>query len=74
MIYRFEIEVGAGDWLAVGTGKGAGVDPVEAAFDDLASDADRPLGAGRYRFVPAGASAEWRYLSRGEDGSVLIDS
>ena len=76
LIYLFEYEGPGGGWEPVGTGDGHGVNPVGAAFEDLAASADRELPPGRYRYAPGEdhGTGDWRYLERKPDGDLAMHS
>lgn len=65
----------AGRWEAIGTGDGAGRNPVRAALTDLKAIAEAELPVGVYRYLPADRSfdSRWRYLTINKRGAVRIE-
>jgi hypothetical protein len=72
MIIHFEFS-GSSDWEAMGSGIGAGEDPVGAALAELRSLHGGNLPAGRYRYIEARAGdARWGRFEIGAGGEFLV--
>lgn len=71
MVYRFEYRT-AGKWHPIGTGEGAGANPVRQAIESVARDVSDDLPAGEYRYlVPMDAGSRWRRFDITEDGALI---
>lgn len=70
MIFHFEFS-GAHGWEAMGSGEGAGADPLPLAIADLRSLHGGLLPPGSYQYIPARGETRWVGFELGEAGEVV---
>jgi hypothetical protein len=72
VIFHFQFSGDRG-WEAMGSGEGAGDDPLSTAIVDLQSLHGGMLPAGSYQYIQAiGGDARWQGFELGDEGELLI--
>jgi hypothetical protein len=70
VLYHFEFD-GLTGWEALGSGRGAGDDPLGEAIGDITGLLAAALPRGDYRCIAAsGPDPRWLHFSVGDDGTV----
>ncbi len=70
MIFHFQFN-GSTGWEAMGSGEGAGEDPLATALDNLKSLHGGALPAGSYQYIAAaGSEARWRDFELGGEDEL----
>jgi hypothetical protein len=75
LLYHFQYMGDGKRWESMGSGDGAGLNPVKEALSDLSGLGDGSLSPGLYRYLPADGDIDsrWRFLTVSDTGRMRVD-
>ena len=75
LLYHFQYMGDGKRWESMGSGDGAGLNPVKEALSDLSGLGDGSLSPGLYRYLTADGDIDsrWRFLTVSDTGRVRVD-